>query len=121
MAKFMIVDDSAVMRKNIRSILESEGHEVVAEAADGREVMVNYVSYRPDIVTMDISMGNMGGIEALQLLLRTYPTAKVVMVSAIGHKQQVLEAIKLGAKSYVVKPIERVRFLDIVNRVDAQS
>jgi two-component system chemotaxis response regulator CheY len=118
MAKFLIVDDSAVMRKNIRSILESAGHEVVAEATDGQEVIVKYVSFKPDIVTMDITMGNMNGIEALQLLLKTYPTAKVIMVSAIGHKQQVLEAIKLGAKSYVVKPIEKARFLEIVNKVD---
>jgi two-component system chemotaxis response regulator CheY len=121
MAKILVVDDSAVMRKNIRSMLESAGHEVVAEAADGREVLVNYVSYKPDIVTLDISMGTMSGIEALQSLLRTYPTAKVVMVSAVGHKQQVLEAIKLGAKSYVVKPIERARFLEIINKVDAQG
>jgi two-component system, chemotaxis family, chemotaxis protein CheY len=121
MARFMIVDDSAVMRKNIRSILESGGHEVVVEVADGREVMVNYIGFKPDIVTMDISMGNMDGIEALQMLIKTYPTAKVVMVSAIGHKQQVLEAIRIGAKSYAVKPIERVRFLDIVNKVDLQS
>ncbi|BBI36295.1 response regulator [Cohnella abietis] len=120
MAKFMIVDDSAVMRKNIRSILEGAGHEVVAEAADGREVLVSYVTAKPDIVTMDISMGNVSGIEALESLLKSYPTAKVVMVSAIGHKQQVLDAIKLGAKSYVVKPIERARFLDIVNKVAEQ-
>ncbi|MFC4303600.1 response regulator [Cohnella boryungensis] len=121
MAKIMIVDDSAVMRKNIRSILESGGHEVVSEAADGREVLVNYVNSKPDIVTMDISMGTMSGIEALELLLKSYPAAKVVMVSAIGHKQQVLDAIKLGAKSYVVKPIDKARFLDIVNKVELQN
>ncbi|QJD84899.1 response regulator [Cohnella herbarum] len=121
MATFMIVDDSAVMRKNIRSMLESAGHEVVAEASDGREVLVNYVGSKPDIVTMDISMGNMNGIEALELLLKSYPTAKVIMVSAIGHKQQVLEAIKLGAKSYVVKPIEKARFLDIIDKVADQK
>lgn len=117
MAKFMIVDDSAVMRKNIRTILESDGHKVVAEAADGREVMVNYISSKPDIVTMDISMSSMNGIEALELLLKTHPNAKVVMVSAIGHKQQVLEAIRKGAKSYVVKPIERAKLLEIVNKI----
>ncbi|WP_127589003.1 response regulator [Paenibacillus koleovorans] len=117
MAKIMIVDDSAVMRKNIRTALERGGHEIVAEASDGREVIPVYINHKPDIVTMDISMSSVNGIEALQQLLKTFPQAKVVMISAVGHKQQVLEAIKLGAKSYVVKPFEATKLLEIVGKV----
>ncbi|MEI7026568.1 response regulator [Paenibacillus sp. y28] len=93
MAKIMIVDDSGVMRKNIRSILERAGHEIVAEAADGREVLQNYIYYTPDIITLDISMPMMDGIEALKNLIKVYPEAKVIIVSAMGQKMQVLEAI----------------------------
>lgn len=121
MATFLIVDDSSVMRKNIRTILEEAGHEVVAEATDGREVLASFINNKPDVVTLDISMGNVDGIVALQTLIRSFPQAKVVMVSAIGQKQQVLEAIKLGAKSYIVKPFERERFLEIVEKVAAMG
>ncbi|MNI19932.1 Chemotaxis protein CheY [compost metagenome] len=117
MAKILIVDDSAVMRRNIRIILERGGHEVVAEASDGREVLATYINHKPDLVTMDISMGNMDGIEALQILLKSFPQARVLMISALGQKQQVLEAIKSGAKSYLVKPFESAKLLEVVNKV----
>ncbi|MCR8634136.1 MULTISPECIES: response regulator [Paenibacillus] len=117
MATIMIVDDSAVMRKNIKVILERGGHEIVAEASDGREVLTRYINHRPDLVTMDISMVNVDGIEALQTLIRSFPTAKVVMISALGQKQQVLEAIKSGAKSYIVKPFEAEKMLQIIGKV----
>ncbi|MDF2671266.1 MAG: response regulator [Paenibacillus sp.] len=117
MAKIMIVDDSAVMRKNIRSALERGGHEIIAEAADGREVLPVYINHKPDIVTMDISMTSVDGVEALQTLMKSFPAAKVVMISAIGHKQQVLGAIKHGAKSYIVKPFEGPKLLEIVGKV----
>ncbi len=117
MAKIMIVDDSAVMRKNIRTSLERGGHDIVAEAADGREVLAIYINNKPDLVTMDISMTSVNGIEALQGLLKSFPAAKVVMISAIGHKQQVLEAIKVGAKSYIVKPFDGPKLLEIVGKV----
>jgi two-component system chemotaxis response regulator CheY len=116
MARFLVVDDSSVMRKNIRNILEEAGHEVAAEAADGRDVLPAYVNSKPDLVTMDISMPITNGIEALQTLMRNFPDAKVIMVSALGQKAQVLEAIKLGAKSYVVKPIEVENFLEIIKK-----
>ncbi|WP_123041200.1 response regulator [Cohnella candidum] len=117
MAKVLIVDDSGVMRKNIRTILERAGHEVVGEAADGREVLQNYIFHSPDIVTMDISMPHLDGIEALKGLLKVFPEAKVIMVSAIGQKAQVLEAIKCGAKSYMVKPIEGPALLAAIQKV----
>ncbi|MBW5445106.1 response regulator [Cohnella sp. CFH 77786] len=117
MAKIMVVDDSGVMRKNIRAILERAGHEVVGEAADGREVLQHYIFHTPDVVTMDISMPHLDGIEALRGLLKVFPEAKVVIVSAMGQKAQVLEAIKSGAKSYLVKPIEGPVLLGTIQKV----
>ncbi|TNJ62538.1 response regulator [Paenibacillus hemerocallicola] len=117
MAKILIVDDSSVMRKNIRTVLERAGHEVVGEASDGREVLTSYINLRPDLITLDISMPTMDGTDAIKTLLRSFPQAKVVMVSAIGQKQQVLDAIKLGAKSYIVKPFEADKLLEVVDKV----
>ncbi len=117
MARILIVDDSSVMRKNIKNFVEAGGHEVVAEAADGREVLACYINYRPDVVTLDISMPIVDGISALKILLKSFPQAKVIMVSALGQKQNVLEAIKLGAKSYLVKPVERDKVIEIIGKV----
>jgi len=117
MSRFLIVDDSAVMRRNLRNILEVAGHEVVCEASDGREVLTAYINHKPDIITLDISMPEIDGIQALESLIKNFPEAKVVMISALGQKQQVLEAIKLGAKSYIVKPIEKDQFLDIIQKI----
>jgi two-component system chemotaxis response regulator CheY len=115
--KVMIVDDSGVMRKNIKSIVERGGYEVVGEASDGREVLQNYIFCNPDVVTMDISMSHMDGIEALKSLLKVYPDARVIMISAMGQKAQVLEAIRSGAKSYLVKPIEAPTLLHTIDKV----
>ena len=117
MARFLVVDDSTVMRKNIKNILEAAGHQVVGEAADGRDVLPAYVNNKPDFVTMDISMPIINGIEALQSLIKNFPDAKVIMISALGQKAQVLEAIKLGAKSYIVKPIETDKFLENIRKL----
>src|SRR5690348_10433111 len=117
MSRFMIVDDSAAMRRIIRKLIEKVGHEVVFEAVDGREVLPAYINHKPDVVTMDISMPEVDGIEALRILLINFPKAKVIIISAIGQKQQVLEAIKHGAKSYVVKPIEEDKFMDIIAKI----
>jgi two-component system chemotaxis response regulator CheY len=117
LARFLVVDDSAVMRRNIKNILETAGHEVAAEAADGRDVLPAYVNSKPDLVTMDISMPITDGIEALKTLVKNFPDAKVIMVSALGQKAQVLEAIKLGAKSYIIKPIESDKLLEIVRKI----
>lgn len=117
MGKILIVDDSAIMRKNIRTVVERGGHEVIAEASDGREVLTQYINHKPDLVTMDINMKSMDGIDALKVLIKTFPNAKVIMISAQGQKVQVLEAIKLGAKSYLVKPFEPDKLLEVIQKV----
>ena len=91
----MIVDDAAVMRIRLRDILETR-YKVVAEATNGREALDLYESYRPDFVTLDITMPQLNGIETLELLTKAYPDAKVVIVSAVGQKQMVFQAIGRG-------------------------
>jgi two-component system chemotaxis response regulator CheY len=100
----LIVDDAAFMRLAIKNALEKNGFEVVADARNGREGIEKYIEFHPDIVTMDITMPDMTGIEALKKIKEIDPAAKVVMISAMGQEQMVKEAIISGAKNFIVKP-----------------
>lgn len=115
-AKIMIVDDAAFMRKRIRNILLKHGYEVVAEGENGREAVEFYKQHNPDLVTMDITMPEMDGLEALQKIMEMDPRAKVVMVSAMGQQSMVIKAIKSGAKDFIVKPFEPDRVIQTVRR-----
>ena len=99
MAKILIVDDNAFMRNTIKGVLTQAGFEIVGEASDGVEAVSTYGSAQPDLVTMDITMPNMDGVEALKELLKQDPAAKVVMVSAMGQESLVVEAVTAGAVS----------------------
>ena len=112
----MVVDDAAVMRIRLRDILETR-YKVVAEAANGREALDLYESYRPDFVTLDITMPQLNGIEALTLMMHAYPDAKVVIVSAVGQKRMVFQAIAQGAKDFIIKPFEPARVLIAIDRL----
>lgn len=114
MAKILVVDDVAMMRMNLRTIFQSGGHEVVAEIDDGRQALHSYEKYLPDVVTMDISMPVMDGIEAMTLILSKYPNARIVMVSGEGSKRSVYAAIKAGAANFIVKPFEPAKVLEII-------
>ncbi len=115
-AKIMIVDDAAFMRKRIRNILLKHGYEVVAEGENGKEAVDFYQQHSPDLVTMDITMPEMDGIEALQKIMDMDPKAKVVVVSAMGQQSMVIKAIKSGAKDFIVKPFEPDRVIQTVRR-----
>ncbi|MFC0212860.1 response regulator [Paenibacillus chartarius] len=117
MAKIMVVDDTAFMRHMLKSILTENGHEVVAEASNGAEAVVNYKHSRPDLVTMDITMPEIDGIEGLRQIMEFDPKAKVIMCSAMGQQAMVLEAIKNGAKDFIVKPFQNERVIEAVNKV----
>ncbi|MDP4164398.1 MAG: response regulator [Bacillota bacterium] len=104
MIKVMVVDDAAFMRLAIKKVLEKNGFEVVGEAENGAVSVVKYKECNPDIVTMDITMPDMTGIEALKQIRSFDPKAKIVMVSAMGQESMVKEAIMNGAKSFIVKP-----------------
>lgn len=115
--KVLIVDDAAFMRVVLKDILAASGFQNILEAGDGAAAVNTYQQHRPDIVTMDINMPGTDGIQALRMILQINPTAKVVMVTSVEQKHVVQEAIKLGAKDYVVKPFDRGMVATVVNRV----
>lgn len=117
MATVLIVDDAAFMRLSIKMMLESNGFEVVGEAADGVEAIKQYVVCKPDIVTMDITMPNLTGIEALKAIRKQDPNAKVVMVSAMGQECLVKEAIISGAKTFIVKPFKEDHVIQTLKQI----
>ncbi|QGQ96343.1 response regulator [Paenibacillus psychroresistens] len=117
MATILIVDDSILMRRNLRVLLAEAGHEVVAEASNGMEGYREYAKHLPDLVTMDITMPIMSGLDSLKKIIATYPNAKVVMISALDQKSMVFEAIQNGAMHYILKPITLEKMLMTINTV----
>ncbi len=115
MAKVLIVDDAAFMRQLLKKILVQEGYEC-AEAGTGREAIAAYPDVRPDVVTMDITMPDMDGIETLRELKARHPEAKVVMCSAMGQESLVLDAIKAGATDFIVKPFKPERVIQALGK-----
>ena len=105
------------MRRNIKNMVEQLGHTVVGEAEDGNEAVYKYQECEPDVVTLDIVMPIVDGIEALKRLMNKDPEAKVVMVTSLGHKSKVLKAIELGASHYVVKPIKVEDISRVLNEI----
>lgn len=116
MKKVLIVDDAAFMRMAIRSILVKNNYEVVGEAENGVNAVSKYKELKPDIVTMDITMPDMSGIEVLKSIMQIDSNAKVVMVSAMGQQEMVMEAIMAGAKSFIVKPFKEAHVITTLNK-----
>lgn len=117
MKQVLIVDDALFMRNLLRDIFEADGWQVVAEAENGVQAVEQYVAYQPDLVTMDIVMPEMGGIDAMKKILSDYPEAKIVMCSALGQESMVMEAINAGAKDFIVKPFQEKQVQEVVARV----
>lgn len=117
MKKILIVDDAEFMRMALRRILESNGFEVVAEAENGQIGVEKYKQHQPDIVTMDITMPEMTGIEALKAIRAYDPQAKVIMVSAMGQEVFVREAVISGAKTFIVKPFKEDLVIKSINKI----
>lgn len=116
-ARVLITDDAAFMRTTLRNVLQKEGFEVVGEAANGREAVELYQKLRPDIVTMDITMPEMNGIDAIKEIMKIDPSAKIVVCSAMGQKPMVIEALTAGAKDFLVKPFEPERVVEALRKV----
>jgi len=117
--KVLVVDDSMFVAKQIGQILTSEGYEVVSTASDGLEGVEKYKELCPnlDLVTMDITMPKMDGITALEQIMAFDKNAKVVMISALGKEELVKKALLLGAKNYIVKPLDRKKVLERISSV----
>lgn len=117
MGRILITDDAAFMRMMIRNMVTEGGHEVVAEASNGLEAVELYDQYKPDVVTMDITMPVMDGIEAVREIKKRHPEAKIIMCSAMGQQQMVLDAVTAGAKGFLVKPFDKEKVLLEIKKV----
>ena len=113
----LICDDAIFMRTMIGDILRQAGFDVVGEAENGAQAVSKYRELRPDFVTMDIVMPDMGGIDAVREIMKEDPRAKILMCSAMGQQALVIEAIQAGARDFVVKPFQPSRVLEAVQRV----
>ncbi|WP_055071342.1 response regulator [Clostridium massiliamazoniense] len=116
MARVLIVDDAAFMRMMVKDILTKNGFEVIGEASNGLKAVELYKQEKPDVVTMDITMPEMDGIEAVKAIKAFDPNARVVMCSAMGQQGMVMDAIKAGAKDFIVKPFQANRVLEAINK-----
>jgi two-component system chemotaxis response regulator CheY len=113
----MIVDDALFMRTMLRDIFELAGWQIIAEASSGEQAISEYKTHQSDLVIMDIVMPGMGGIDALKRILADYPAAQIIVCSALGQNQLILEAVNAGAKDFIVKPFRSVQVLEVAERV----
>ncbi len=113
----LVCDDASFMRNIISEILTQAGYDVVGQAQTGLEAIERYKELSPDLVTMDIVMPGLGGIDAVREIMKESPDAKILMCSAMGQRSLVMEAIQAGAKDFVVKPFQPSRVLEAVERV----
>ena len=112
----MICDDAQFMRAVIKQVLIEKGFEVVGEADCGQEAIEQYAELKPDLVTMDVVMPGMSGIEAVRAIIRHDPAARVVVCSAVGQKKLIVEALEAGARSFVVKPFQPQQLMEAVEQ-----
>lgn len=115
--KILLVDDAAFMRKMIKDTLTKNGYTEVFEAVDGADAVEKFSEIGPDLVVMDITMPNMDGLEALKTIKAAHPDANIVMCSAMGQEAMVIEAIKSGAKDFIVKPFKPDRILATAEKI----
>ncbi len=111
----LIVDDVKFVRKTLAEILKSAHYQVIAEAENGKEALQLYIQHRPDLVTMDVVMPGMSGIEATQQIVKADKDARVIMVSAMGQENLIMDAIAAGAKDYIMKPFSEKEVIKAVN------
>lgn len=115
--RILITDDALFMRVTLKNILTKNGYEIAGEAANGRESVELYKTTRPDLVTMDITMPEMDGISAVREIRSFDPDAKIIMCTAMGQKNMVMEAVTAGARDFIVKPFQPEKVLEAVNKL----
>lgn len=111
MKRVLVVDDAAFMRLSLKTILERNGYEVIGEASNGNDAIEKFKILKPDIVTMDITMPDLDGIQALIEIIKFDPKANIIMLSAMGQEPRIREAIISGAKGFIVKPFKEENLL----------
>ncbi|MFC6749902.1 response regulator [Deinococcus aquaticus] len=117
MIRVLLVDDHALFRQGLRSLLESEGMRVIGEAANGREAIRYAADTHPDVILMDIQMPELDGVKATQSILEIDPAARVIMITMYRQDRYVFEAVKAGARGYVLKDADATTLLDVIRRV----
>ncbi len=115
--RVLIVDDSPYIQKELAKLLEKHGCEVVATASNGLEGVKRYKELKPDFVTLDLIMPQMGGLQTLVLLKKIDPEANVIMVSSMSGKDKIVECAKAGASHYILKPFEEEKVVEVLNKV----
>jgi len=115
--KILIIDDAGYMRGLIKDVLLKNGFEVVGEADDGADALKRYNELKPDLVTMDMVMGSKSGIDAVKEIMLADPQAKVLMISAMGQQAMIVDAIRAGAKGFVMKPFKAEVLVEEVRRI----
>lgn len=114
---FVVVDDAVFMRTVLKKMLEEASYRVVGEAGNGLEAIEVAKRFQPDIMTLDITMPEMDGLQAIDGILEVSPHTKIIMCSAMGQQSRVVEAIKKGAKDFIVKPFEKARVIQAIENV----
>ena len=117
MSRILVCDDSAFMRMMLKKLLTDIGHEIVAEAGDGKQAVQLYRQFKPDLVTMDITMPVMDGIQAVKHIHEEDPVARIVMVTAIGQRSIISDALKAGASGFIIKPFDPEQVQETVKKV----
>ncbi len=115
--KVLIADDALFMRDALKMILNRNGFQVVGEAGDGKEAVEKFKLLKPDIVTMDIHMPEMGGIEAIEQILKEDENANIIVISAAGDKVHIIDAITCGARNFIIKPFTEDRVIDVLKEI----
>lgn len=115
--KILVVDDAIFMRKMLTDILIRAGYEVVGEGSDGEEGYQKFKALSPDLVTMDITMPNVSGIEGVKKIISEFPDAKVLMCSAMGQENMVIESVSSGAKGFLVKPFKPEDVISAIQKI----
>lgn len=117
MAKILLVDDSKTSRKILRGILEDNGHDIIGEAVNGEDGILKFKELQPDITTMDITMPLLDGLEALKRIMEYDKNAKIIMITAAGQKEKMVDALKYGAAEFLTKPFELDQISDTIDKV----
>ncbi|MFJ7826541.1 response regulator [Psychrobacillus sp. NPDC096623] len=117
MSTVLVVDDAVFMRTTIKRILENHQFVIVGEASNGLEAVEQYKSLLPDVVTMDVTMPGMNGIEAVKRIIAEFPNAKIVMVTALGQQKLIVDALESGAKDFITKPFDPDQIVQVLQNV----